>query len=235
MTFGSVFGRTFSPTFQPSSQAAVASSWWLAGGIAAADCIVAYQPKGAASYAASKVNLANPGTYNATDINAPDWATATGWYFSGVNKGLNAAYPSDTKPVTYIARIKCPANAAAQRAIFGTTKDGGAVLRINTNNSITFTGYGKFDVFTAGAIIGDTDMVIAATYDVSGNWALYIDGSLVNSGTNDKTFVTASYGQIGIARNNATDYIGYIYALAVDNIAINGTQVSALTTAMAAL
>lgn len=234
MTFGSTFGRVLSPTFQPSSQAAAGGTWWDLNGTLTS-CVAAYQPKGAADYAASKVNLANPGTYNATDINAPDWATATGWYFSGVNKGLNAAYPSDTKPVTYIARIKCPADAAAQRAIFGTTKDSGAVLRINTNNSITFTGYGAFDVFTAGAIIGDTDMVIAVTYDVSGNWALYIDGSLVNSGTNDKTFVTASYGQIGVARNNSTDYIGYIYALAVDNIAINGTQVSALTTAMNAL
>ncbi len=39
--------------------------WWLAGGIPAENCIAAYQPKGAASYAASKVNLANPGTYDA--------------------------------------------------------------------------------------------------------------------------------------------------------------------------
>ena len=69
------------------------SSWWLAGGISASNCVAAYQPKGAADYAASKVNLANPGTYNATEGNAPDWDTSYGWSFVKANSDyLNTGY-----------------------------------------------------------------------------------------------------------------------------------------------
>lgn len=64
------------------------NQWWLSGGIAAANCIAAYQAKGAASYAASLVNLANPGTYNATEGTAPDWAAGTGWTFNGTTQFL---------------------------------------------------------------------------------------------------------------------------------------------------
>lgn len=59
------------------------TSWWLSGGIPAANCIAVYQPKGAASYAASKINLANPGTYDATEGVAPSWAAETGWTGNG--------------------------------------------------------------------------------------------------------------------------------------------------------
>ena len=55
------------------------TSWWLAGGISAENCAAAYQAKGAASYVASKVNLANPGTYNAVEVAAPSWDIASGW------------------------------------------------------------------------------------------------------------------------------------------------------------
>ncbi len=59
--------------------------WWLAGGIPQSACVAAYQPKGAASYAASLVNLANPGTYNAAAGNAPDWDASNGWMFVKAN------------------------------------------------------------------------------------------------------------------------------------------------------
>lgn len=58
--------------------------WYLAGGVSAANCVAAYQPKGAASLAASYINLANPGTYDATaPTAAPTFAAATGWTFNG--------------------------------------------------------------------------------------------------------------------------------------------------------
>ncbi len=57
--------------------------WWYVEG---KTCVAAYQPKGAASYAASKVNLANPGTYDATDgAHCPAWSTEVGWTFDGAN------------------------------------------------------------------------------------------------------------------------------------------------------
>ena len=57
------------------------TSWWLTGGIPAANCIAAYRAEGASSYATSKVNLANPGTYNLTPSTYMSWESMTGWWF----------------------------------------------------------------------------------------------------------------------------------------------------------
>lgn len=62
--------------------------WYLAGGVSAANCIAAYQAKGAASYAASKINLINPGTYNLIDGVSPTWDAINGWTFDGITTYL---------------------------------------------------------------------------------------------------------------------------------------------------
>lgn len=56
--------------------------WW-------ADTVAAYQPIGAASLAASYINLANPGTYDATPGVAPTFDSAYGWQFNGSTQYLN--------------------------------------------------------------------------------------------------------------------------------------------------
>jgi hypothetical protein len=63
----------------------VVSAHWRSG----ANCIAAYQPKGAADLAASYVNVANPGTYNAAPGVAPTFDTATGWTFNGSTQYLD--------------------------------------------------------------------------------------------------------------------------------------------------
>ena len=55
-------------TVRESGVAVATSNWWV---VAGRTCVVAYQPKGAATYAASLVNLANPGTYDAVEVDAP--------------------------------------------------------------------------------------------------------------------------------------------------------------------
>jgi hypothetical protein len=65
--------------------------WYLSGGIAAANCLAAYTPKGAASLAASYDNNAAPGnglpdgTYDCTLGIAPTWAAVTGWTFTATS------------------------------------------------------------------------------------------------------------------------------------------------------
>ena len=82
MSFVPPFERTIRPAFWcPTSNA----DWWT---IAGQTCVAAYQPKGAASLAASYVNLANPGTYNAAPGVAPTWDAATGWTFNGSTQYL---------------------------------------------------------------------------------------------------------------------------------------------------
>jgi hypothetical protein len=64
------------------------ADWWLAGGIPATNCVAAYQAKGAESYAASLVNLANSGTYNLNDkgTHAPNWDGVNGWVFNAIDQ-----------------------------------------------------------------------------------------------------------------------------------------------------
>jgi len=63
---------------------AAGGGWWDLNGTIKS-CVAAYQPVGAADYAASKVNLLNPGTYNLSDgVAYPDWASATGWTFERI-------------------------------------------------------------------------------------------------------------------------------------------------------
>lgn len=75
----------------PRGGAAAAIPWWLSGGIRAANCIAAYDAKNAISQAASYVNLANPGTYDATLGVAPTWANGTGWTFNGSTNYLKTS------------------------------------------------------------------------------------------------------------------------------------------------
>lgn len=85
MGFAGPFGRVFQPPFATAG-AAAAPPWWTAGGtIPAANCIAAYQPRGAASYAASLVNLAKPGTYDAAPGIAPAWTQLGGWHFTSTS------------------------------------------------------------------------------------------------------------------------------------------------------
>lgn len=83
MTFAPTFQRPFSATFdRRAAAAASAVPWYLAGG--APTPIAVYQPKGAASLAASYVNLVNPGTYDAAPGVAPV-LDASGWVFNGTS------------------------------------------------------------------------------------------------------------------------------------------------------
>jgi hypothetical protein len=63
------------------------ADWWT---VAGQTCVAAYQPIGAPSLAASYVNLANPGTYDAAPGVAPTFDSATGWTFDGVTQYLDS-------------------------------------------------------------------------------------------------------------------------------------------------
>lgn len=87
--------------------AAAAAGWWE---VAGKTCVAAYQPKGAASYAASKINLANPGTYDASEGVLPTWATETGWTFNGTTQYLTVGVLPWTETWTCLAQFSGVSN-----------------------------------------------------------------------------------------------------------------------------
>jgi hypothetical protein len=238
MTFGSTFGRTFSPTFQPKSQAAVAGdTWWDLNGTIAS-CVAAWQGKGAASYAASKTNLANPGTYDATDGAAyPTWDTSTGWSFNGSSQYLKTNYvPSAGANLSVFARANQLANGThAINTIVGmhaaSSPYNGVWLRLYAKAG-TYSRYGNDGVSSIISTQTTGDHVIG----VAGR-----EGFL--DGTSEATFsdITQAFPAydlyIGAIHYSSTIqfFYGSIYAVSIYEGVLTTAQISSLTTAMAAL
>lgn len=231
MTFGSTFGRVFSPTFQPKSQAAAAaSSWWLAGGIAAANCIAAYQPKGAASYAASKVNLANPGTYDATDGDAyPTW-DASGW--AGVGASSQFLRTGVIPKINYSFIIRYETNSAYA----------GYALASGTFYSSSLGAAPKWTdnkcYFNNGGYFGYSTPTLTGTMATSGS-SCYLNGAYIGL-TNAAFTGTSSLDVYIFATHNtgtvaASFWTGKIHALAIYDVSLDATQIGLLTTAINAL
>ena len=114
--------------------------WWATGGIAAS-CVAAYQPKNAVNYAGSKVNIANPGTYNAVDGSAfPTWDTNTGWSFSEASSQYlttGGIVPADNWSA--IVKFSGVANGTDNQYLFGGRNGASSVTRffIILNTGVT--------------------------------------------------------------------------------------------------
>lgn len=209
-----------------------ATPWYLKGGVALADCVAAYQPKGATSLAASYINLANPGTNNAAAGEAPSFDAATGWTFNGSSQWL-ATSINAAAGQTIIVRFSDVANNAAADAgtLFGAFHSAGRLFVgvARTANNYAQYGYGN----TAGVSVapGLTSGVLALN-----SAAGYRNGAAEYTPTG--TFTTASPVYIGVIRISGTSYSllnGKIQAAALYNTILTAPQVAAITTAMAAL
>ena len=233
MTFTPSFGRPFSPSFKPNSLSGGGYKIWytLDGLISAANCKAAYQPKGAADYATSKVNLANPGTYNATDVSAPAWDATDGWKFNGTTNALEIAITNMSaygQNNSYAIRIKAPTK---DGAVFGYSQVGQHRFGIN---------------FWAGVLEAQNDGIASPTqayadgvYIVAGN-KVYKNG--VDYGSTINTIGgSASLGiKVGCRNFNGTNVNfpsdAKVLALSLyQNLVLTPTQVGLLTTAMNAL
>ena len=210
-------------------QTSAAVPWWLSGGISAANCIAAYQPKGAADLAASYVNLANPGTYNAAPGVAPTWDAVNGWVFNGASQYLvsgiiAAAGYSMIVQFSGVVENKvnklCGCNAPGSKSRF--------LISTNINlNNITYQ-YGH-----------DAKLVIPST--ASGCLAITPAAGYRN-GISETTFSGLWTGtgieiHIGATKEDAGVIYGQsnIQALAIYNTTLTAPQVAALTAAMTAL
>lgn len=232
MAFASNFGRILSPTFQPNSQAKKAGGWWLAGGIDPADCVAAYQPKGAASYAASKVNLANSGTHDLSDGTAyPSWNASTGWTFT---KASSQYLISDINPAAGNSTIVRVANASTSSGIIygGFTYSSGVGMNAEyvevTSWGATRFGKGRNSIDSSG-------ILASGIYAIAG-YKCYKNAEL--KGTISGVWDGGAVYPLHIGRRNGNTGIVYfggdILAFATYSIDIS-SYISSLVTAMSAL
>jgi hypothetical protein len=213
----------------------IVTPWYLSGGIAAANCLAAYQPKGAANLAASYINLANPGTYNCTvgARPAPDWDITNGWIFDGgtSKRVLNTNLVNANN---YSAVVRISNAAAIEGAAFGEVRAGQTNLNIfprYSNPRAYFRDGGNYDqalTYAAGVLAVTSTKAYANGIEIG-----TLTGTL--SGTTTYTIVIGTMNLNGDWQTGSGfNWSGHVQAIAFYNINI-AAYVAAISTAMAAL
>jgi len=228
MTFASTFGRVLSPTFQPKSQAAAGAGggWWDLNGTITS-CIAAYQPKGAASYAASKTDLSGNSNTAADGAAYPAWDDTNGWKFTGSSKQYLTTGTTPANGYSLIVRYSDGnTGAAISQSLAGYHKTG-ARFRMDW-----IEGSGR--TWASGGYKTGAGNATSGVMCVAGQTG-YFDGS--SKVTDISAWTDTADGVIWIG---ATNQLGryttcYIQAVAIYNATLTSTQVVLLSTAMAAL
>lgn len=203
-----------------------ATPWYRAGGVAAANCLVAYQPKGAASQAASYTNIANPGTYNATVGVAPTWDATNGWIFNGTSQYLTVPYTL-AHPVSLIVRFSGRSTDGFLTGAFISTSSTLAVAPRRTSTTFV-ASYG-----TLATLTNSTTSGVAANTVTE----FYINGSSASRGTGTTGIPALSLfiGCVNLSGSPSLYANGNVQAYALYNTTLSAAQVAAITTAMQAL
>lgn len=225
MVFGPVFAPPIPATFDrhAAAAAAAAPAWWY---VAGKTCVAAYQPKGAASLAASYSNLAQPGTYDAAPGVAPTWASATGWTFNGTNQYLATGITAISNTWTMLVQFS------------GGSSSGDRCLVGGYNGSGT-ADFSLWQITAGKSYYNNNQLLASANYITTGNLALagkaaYKDG--VADGTITGGAVSSAVINIGRAAGiNLYYYAGSIQAIAIYSATLTAGEVAAVSAAMAAL
>ncbi len=203
---------------------AAAADWWP---VAGQTCVAAYQPIGAASLAASYVNLANPGTYDAAPGVAPTLA-AGGWV-----RGAALAYlRTGIIPVAgWSYAVRYSGANTANDYIFGTLTSGATatvLIRPNCDPGQAWNG----------GFLSHGVEAAAATICIAGQ-AVYLDGAPLPgvipswAGVSTKEIFLLAWNNNGTPPALAGQWI--IAAVAIYSTTLSAADVAALTTRMQAL
>lgn len=210
--------------------------WYRAGGAPAP--VAAYQPKGAASLAASYINLANPGTNDAAPGVAPTFAAATGWTFNGTTQflttgiiyGVNTGWSmivQYTGGATLANEYLCGADNGADTWLLLCPR-----LDVVAANSVC---YGNGTTFP-GALPTVVPLLAAGNLCVAGQQG-YRNGAPEGAAINAKTNAIAIATYVGGENSGGTmlPSAATIQAWALYSATLTAGQVAAVAAAMAAL
>lgn len=109
------------------------------------DLVAVYQPKGAASLAASYVNLVNPGTFDAAPGTAPTFDAGTGWTFAAASTQYLTTGITPASGYTILCRFSGVTNGVDNQYLIGQRNNTGNrrfYLLINANANTVVYGSG---------------------------------------------------------------------------------------------
>lgn len=207
------------------------TGWWNAGGVDPSAVLAVYQPKGAASLAASYQNLASPGTYDAAPGTAPSFNTATGWAFAAASSQYLTTGIASALTQTFIVRVSGVSDANSYA--FGSYKTSvpSYLVGISPLNGgkayFYYQLYGAYTLATGAA---------AGVFAVSALGA-YLNGSSVGTlgGVSGNPSLPYFIGCLNTAGVPNYFISGNVLALAIYGATLTAPQVAAVSTAMAAL
>lgn len=212
-------------TIAATSNNRASSPWWLGGGtIPASTGYTVYDPLSAGTLAESYINLANPGTRNATaPTAAPTHAQGSGWTFNGTTQYLN----TQTLVVNEQTVIVWVENSAGVYCLGGYTNSGGVkgMMFDNTNSTATTFFRGTNQTGFAGVTIG-------GILGLSKNNSFKNGVSASSPGTISATSL-AIY--LGCHNQNGTAisfFSGRILRLAIYNTTLTTQQIESVTQTM---
>ncbi len=209
---------------RPAAKIFTATYWWDVPGKTA---LAAYQPKGAASQAAAKINLENPGTYDLSVLDTePTWNATDGFIFTGIG-GYNTGV-SATLIKTMVATVTNMTRAGIH-VILGVS-DGSAPWNqctIYIIDNTTRYDYGGSNNVT----VADTST--SATYCIAmkNGYKNGIDVCDIPAGG----IVTTNPLYVGRGSGTPYPYVGYIESIALYSDELSAAEIAALTTRMQAL
>lgn len=194
--------------------------WYLAGG--APTPIVVYQPKGAASLAASYINVVSPGTYDAAPGTAPSFATATGWTFAAASlqyltTGYTPGAVFSPQSLSAVVRIVNATAGVAFGALNG-AQNGIRLWPINAGNLYVTNGA----ALTLAGGATSTGVIIIAGGDI------YINGADVG---NIAAAVSPSVPALPIGVQNFNGSLGGYFSGTITHFALYGAVLSPIAAA----
>lgn len=201
-------------------------NWWEVPG---KTCVAAYQPKGAASYAASKTNLANPGTYDAANGAAyPHWDATNGWMFdAGKAQTIDCGFAG---PGGQTWTALCVfTNLTGARWVWG-HNDGGAWVSGYSSHPVVRAVHAGGASATVGARIASGVVGMAGRQGyVNGTATGSLIPEAVRSGAQNNMHVGSNSGWSG------TFMSVYVRAIAWWSDTLTADEVATVSAAMAAL
>jgi hypothetical protein len=204
--------------------------WYLAGGVLPYECVAAYQPIGAANLAASLINLANPGVYNAAAGVLPTFDPSTGWTFNGSQYLNTGIIPSGSRSLIMKSKRLGDAGDPSQE---NGVSDGGKYICFGNYSpwAIDYCLNGSGVDVHMTPILTNTKVLAIAGTKAYRNKAIF-PGSLPDSGTFSIPFFIGARNEGGSPAYGSYDIV---VAFAYYNTAITESQVFMITDAMNAL
>lgn len=208
----------------------LSSVWYLSGAIPAADCVAAYKPIGANSYAESKVNHVSPGVYDTDDsVAPPTWGTVEGWVGDGSQLLDTGIIPGNNANWSMIIRFSSYFDATFGKNLCGVTEGGSYFGFIKSNTNVLYAyGYDGQLQFISSVL---TEGVLAITK--AKPYRNGIPESWVASAGNI-SIPTKSIHIFEVNNSGGSPAPSQIQAVAIYNTQLTDAQVVSLTSVMSA-